>query len=299
MNSNNEDYFAQALEIFKKQSLNQSRESYEKLSKKNGENLWEREEECRKITEKTGHQTYFDRIPVIIQGYRFHAELIGEDFLSSYLEIINPNCGIITDSQKGELLKLLASRFEVAGNRGSDNMKALYASEGRQPVGDGTYIKNIYMSMHGKIQSRLIVEIMKHNLGAGKKETQKLKDVSEVFDPQPMIEEVSERTTRRFKDEGWTIVRSDDLKSNSAKKHSIAGIRKILKDQCREECEKRKLPTGQTLSRELKYEIAQAIDIDDLGSLDTFKSGNPPYHFTSKMLSELGYCKKNPSKYRK
>jgi hypothetical protein len=71
-----------------------------------------------------------------------------------------------------------------------------------------------------------------------------------------------------------------------------SAVKARLLDQCRVECERRELPKGETINLETKYDIAESIGLDGLGSIETFKSGDPAYHRISKMLSELGYKRK-------
>lgn len=79
----------------------------------------------------------------------------------------------------------------------------------------------------------------------------------------------------------------------------IPTTREYLKDRCKIECDRLHLPLYQTVSREMKYELAKILRLDGTTSFKDFKSGHPVYHLVSKMLSELNYCKKNPTKYRK
>jgi hypothetical protein len=68
--------------------------------------------------------------------------------------------------------------------------------------------------------------------------------------------------------------------------------------KCNVECRKRKLSKGEKMTRKTKYEIGIAIGVE-LPSFELFKSKNPSYHLISKMLSELGYSRKDPSKLEK
>lgn len=84
--------------------------------------------------------------------------------------------------------------------------------------------------------------------------------------------------------------------SNVTIKPAIKGS---LLDECRRVCEEMLLPKGETFTREMKYKIAQEIQMDRLPKFKAFKSGNRTYHRISKMLSELGYSAKPASKRRK
>lgn len=80
---------------------------------------------------------------------------------------------------------------------------------------------------------------------------------------------------------------------------SDEGVKRILVKNCKEECVRRRLPQKKTLSRKIKFEIAKAIGMEDVGVFESFKSGNSAYHRISNMLSKLGYSEKKPLKYRK
>jgi hypothetical protein len=67
--------------------------------------------------------------------------------------------------------------------------------------------------------------------------------------------------------------------------------KQYLIKKCREECKIRRLKKRVTVLREMKYSIAKAIGIKDVGTLDDFKAGQPAYQLVSKMLSELGYSR--------
>lgn len=62
------------------------------------------------------------------------------------------------------------------------------------------------------------------------------------------------------------------------------------------ECKKQNLPKKETVSREIKYEIAKDVKLE-VPDFDNFKSGEKTYNYISKMLSELGYSKKPASRY--
>jgi hypothetical protein len=74
--------------------------------------------------------------------------------------------------------------------------------------------------------------------------------------------------------------------------------RKAYIKRCREECKRLKLTKGETISLKGKYEIAEAIKLDKLGSFKSFRSGAKAYHRISRILSEIGYSNK-PRKVRK
>ena len=74
-------------------------------------------------------------------------------------------------------------------------------------------------------------------------------------------------------------------------------VKITLLQKCKAECERRELPKEKTITREIKYEIAGAIELEGLGAMETFHSGDHAYHRISKMLSELGYSRKSASKY--
>jgi len=88
---------------------------------------------------------------------------------------------------------------------------------------------------------------------------------------------------------------AEDIEAKPTQK----SIKDTLIDKCEIECKSRKLPQRKTISREVKFDIANIIGMDGVGTFASFKSGNSAYHRISKILSSLGYSEKNPLKYRK
>lgn len=59
-------------------------------------------------------------------------------------------------------------------------------------------------------------------------------------------------------------------------------------DKIKAECERRKLPKGETVDRKTKHEIALAAGMKP-GEFSKFKSGQKVYHRISKALADIGY----------
>jgi len=269
------EHFQQVFEAFRLQCSNQFREGYEKLNQKINALLRERIEENRKETEKTGLQISWDRFPILVQGYRYHSELIGEDFLSSYSEIIHPHCGIITDAQSSELFTLLQTHYSLAMDRAESAAKAYFDSQNiPENQAAVSRARGQYSNPCKKYERRLTAEILKHNLSVG----------------------VGKTSEKIYHENLGNLAISQNLSEIKIQQ----GITKqYLKDRCEEECEKRGISKFRTISRETKFEIAQAIGIRGVDSLESFKGGNPAYQKISTILSVLKYCKKNPDKLRK
>ncbi|MGA3287161.1 MAG: hypothetical protein ABSD46_07030 [Bacteroidota bacterium] len=91
-------------------------------------------------------------------------------------------------------------------------------------------------------------------------------------------------------------VESKNQESQGVTEKSSLTTKIILLEKCKKECEKRNLPIKETITREIKYEIAKTIGIN-VPAFKSFKSKNPKYHLVSKMLSELGYSRKGSTKF--
>jgi sulfur relay (sulfurtransferase) DsrC/TusE family protein len=93
----------------------------------------------------------------------------------------------------------------------------------------------------------------------------------------------------RAHQERWTKVESATT-DNSPNEQLL--VKSISQEKCRKACEKRKLQKYVTIPPHVKYEIAKEIGIDNVGSLEDFKSGQSAYQVVSKMMSVAGYSKK-------
>ena len=88
---------------------------------------------------------------------------------------------------------------------------------------------------------------------------------------------------------GLGQMETTSMEFEKMKQSGLEAAKPILYKKCKRECESRGLPKGKTLRPEVKYEIAQAIGINDIGTLETFKSGQRAYQKISTILSNLGY----------
>jgi hypothetical protein len=111
-----------------------------------------------------------------------------------------------------------------------------------------------------------------------------------------LLKEYQEFLQRKLKEYRIKQFRGVDLHITHSEKPNPDAIRKYHLEKCKVECQRLKLPERRTVSREIKYKIAETMGIKNIGSFKNFKSGkNDAYQYISKMLSELGYSKKNPS----
>lgn len=205
----------------------------------------------------------FNRLKLL----REHAENIGSDFLSVFENVIHKHCNEITKPIRIQIVALFYKRYENALFQQKQSISRVLLSRGEGSHQEPTLrsIESIYNQPRHKYINRLEAAVKRHNLELSTKINIQTEGVymGNFFAPQ----------------------------------HGKVLVKKVLLEECRKECQNRKLPKGQTIRREIKYQIAQAIKIDNLGTLETFKSGNSAYHLISKMLSEHGYCRKAASKF--
>ncbi len=95
---------------------------------------------------------------------------------------------------------------------------------------------------------------------------------------------------------GLEAKHSETVRPTTEQKSPV--IKKSLMEKCSKECERREIPKNETITTEEKYSIAKAINLKGLGTIETFRPRNPAYHHISKILSELGYSRKDASKYK-
>jgi hypothetical protein len=109
-----------------------------------------------------------------------------------------------------------------------------------------------------------------------------------------LLKEYQEFLERKLKEYRIKQFRGMDLHITPSEKPNPDATRKYHIEKCKVECQRLKLPERQTVSREIKYKIAETIGIKNIGSFKNFKSGHSDaYQYISKMLSELGYSKKS------
>jgi hypothetical protein len=75
------------------------------------------------------------------------------------------------------------------------------------------------------------------------------------------------------------------------------GVKPIILQNVKAECEKRKLPKDVTINPDTKYDVALAVGIKQMPSRKKFKAGNAAYQQISKYMSELGYKRRKATKY--
>ncbi len=185
MNVTDDARFNEVFEVFTKQISIHFRESFNEMSRRNYEEQQKMAKQAREMEEKHGGRASFDLLPIRIHGHREHGEIVGRNFLSSFMEIINPHCEFITDNQKTLLLNSLNKQYESARNTAEMGIRSYYASQGMNPEQSNStinHVNNYYSSAHNKSQDNLIIEIKKHNLRMSKRETQEIKnrEVKEV-----------------------------------------------------------------------------------------------------------------------
>jgi hypothetical protein len=93
------------------------------------------------------------------------------------------------------------------------------------------------------------------------------------------------------------VVRGNDVYARLAvKTESLQHLNKqketTMSNRCRKICEEKKLKTHTTVSRDVKYEIAKELKVEDLSAYEEFQSGESSYQRISTLLSKLGYSDK-------
>jgi hypothetical protein len=112
-----------------------------------------------------------------------------------------------------------------------------------------------------------------------------------------LLKQYQEFLRRKFMEYRAKQFRGKVIQTPPSKKINPAAARTYQLDKCRGECQRLKLPERQTVSREMKYKIAESIGLKNLGSFKNFKSGkSSAYRYISKLLSDLGYSKKGAAK---
>jgi hypothetical protein len=114
--------------------------------------------------------------------YREHALGIGDDFLSAFDRIIKPYCGVISNSSKMNLVKILAGQYRYATAQEASHLRELAASVGRSDDLEGMIrpAESIYGSANTKYKSRLDAQIEKHNLEVGVKKGESEQKLTET-----------------------------------------------------------------------------------------------------------------------
>jgi chromosome segregation ATPase len=108
-----------------------------------------------------------------------------------------------------------------------------------------------------------------------------------------LLKQYQEFLQRKLKEYRTKQLRGMDLHSTQSEKQNPDATRKSKIEKCKEVCQRLNLPERQTVSREIKFIIAETIGMKGLGSFTNFKSGkSKAYQSICKMLSELGYSKK-------
>jgi hypothetical protein len=255
--SPNEESFNEVFDLFETELRNLYRERSRELKQKIND------ESISLIQQDQSIDPIFNRYNLL----REHAENIGADFLSAFESVIHRFSSTITKPLNVKIVNLFYKRYKVALSQQEQTFRRIAASLGRSNDFNSMFlpVTSIYSEFKTVYINRLEVAVKRHNLELSTKTN---------------IQTEGERMGNFF-----------------APSQGRASVKKVLLEECRKECQKRKLPKGQTIRREIKYQIAQAIGMDNLGTLETFKSRNSAYHLISKMLSELGYCRKAASKY--
>jgi hypothetical protein len=189
---------------------------------------------------------------------------MGDDFIAAFHSLIRPFVGPITDSSKRELRTILGVQFQSVMKNRREELARIAASINRSEKLKSMILpmEQIYISSHTKYWDMMEVEIGKHNLQTETQSVLKAAPVPSVVTP-----------------------------------HTGRGTKVVLLEECRKECERRSLPKGKTIRLDEKYSIATAIGMQGVPRVEKFKPGDKAYHRMSKMLSELGYCRKGASKF--
>jgi hypothetical protein len=107
-----------------------------------------------------------------------------------------------------------------------------------------------------------------------------------------LLKQYLEFLQRKLKEYRTKQILGMDLHSTPSERPNPNATRKYKMEKCKEECQRLNLPKGQTVSREIKFIIAETIGMKNLGSFSNFKSGkSKAYQSISKLLSELRYSK--------
>jgi hypothetical protein len=149
-----------------KVSLTQAKKEYENNVRADIKAAWEKgKAEAR----RSGAISFsIDRLTLRNSAYHKYAERIGEDFLSAFMELIEPKCGVISRENKAELYLIMNRYYTAIINLETEAIKRFLASEGRTGQ-DEPYIlpmQSMYTSTLGEYRDRLDAEIEKHNLNA-------------------------------------------------------------------------------------------------------------------------------------
>jgi hypothetical protein len=108
-----------------------------------------------------------------------------------------------------------------------------------------------------------------------------------------LLKQYQEFLQRKFMEYRTKQFRGKVLHSTPSEKLTTGTTRKYHIEKCKVECQRLTLTERQTVRREIKYKIAETIGMKNLGSFKNFKSGKSnAYQYISKILSELGYSKK-------
>lgn len=106
--------------------------------------------------------------------YQEHATRMGEDFLSAFNNIIRRSCGVISNSSKRVLVRLLSEQYVAVINQRKRGLQRLAASLGRENQSEAIFgpARGIYSSSMTTCYNRLDAEIEKHNLEVGTRRTE-------------------------------------------------------------------------------------------------------------------------------
>ena len=265
MEISDDGLFIQAMPAFRAKFQNLVREGSDELRKKI----------FNEITAKTRLGGVIDPFHTRAILWKEHAENVGKDFLKAFDEIVEPYCGSISDASRGILYDILFRMYRgITRNRENEITRIIaaigYPLRPFEPI--AIPVRGFYANSQSKYTRLLDEKILEHNL-----KVESLKRYQDA--PLAGKIDVSTKSSNEESREPETITRQTYVK------------------RCREECKRREMKKGETISREGKYDIAKTIKLKNLGSLKSFKSGSKSYHRISRILSEIGYSSK-PSKDR-
>jgi hypothetical protein len=199
MPTSDSESFKKALPAFTKQVRNELADGLDDFREKVRKAIEERWRLARQNAPKNALRVEINRVHIRFTCYRGHAAKVGDGFLSAFKTIVKPFCGIISNENRRVLFAMLSDQYKGIVRNEASSLRRIAASMGRSDLTQAMILpmQGVYYSGLSKYNSRLDLEIEKHNLEVGtSRSKQQMENMAEGGDNTEEIERTVDETPR-------------------------------------------------------------------------------------------------------